>query len=167
MIHGDINGGAHLFFSSVKATRKGFGNDSMKKRLKKHAELVFYRLKYEPILYQTLHKGVTEKDISDNLRRTRLWLFYRDILKFYAFHLESAQIIKKFKIIPIDSKKSKILNKAYQNLNNLILIMHVENIFKWINKWNVKSTSKTVQKHVIYHDIVADSCQAYKVLKQK
>ncbi|MCK5347200.1 MAG: hypothetical protein KAR20_27515, partial [Candidatus Heimdallarchaeota archaeon] len=86
---------------------------------------------------------------------------------FYAFHLESAQIIKKFKIIPIDDKKIKILNKAYENLHNLILIMHVENIFKWINKWNVKSTSKTVQKHVIYHDIVADSCQAYKVIKQK
>ncbi len=167
MIQGDINGGAHLFISSAKAIHNGFGSDSMKKRLKKQAELVFYRLKYEPLLYQALHKGVMEKNISDNVRRTRLWMFNRDILKFYAYQLESAQLIKKFDIIPIDDKKNIILNKAYENLRNLILFMHVENIFKWINKWNVKGTDKTMQKHIIYHDIVADSCQTYKVLKQK
>ncbi|MCD4658288.1 MAG: hypothetical protein K8S87_12205 [Planctomycetes bacterium] len=167
LIHGDIDGGAHLFCSTARAVHKGFGNDSMKKRLQKQAELVFYRLKYEPLLYQTLHKGVKEKNIPDNVRRSRLWLSYRDFLMFYAHQLESVQLIKKFNIITIDDKKKEILDKAYENLGNLIILMHAESMFKWIHNWNIKNSDKRAYKHIIYHDIVADSCQAYKVLKQK
>ena len=163
----DIDGGAHLFWSSAKAIEKGFGTPDMLTDLREQAELVFYRLKSEPFAYTEMHKEASKPEMSESDRKLQQWAFYRDMLKFYAYQLESAQIIQRLSLISMDESRQKLLEQSYKNLEDLIKLMDASQQFELIHLWNKKPTSPKSLKHVVYHDIVADSCQALRVLNNK
>ena len=165
LIYHDPCAGSHLLWGNLWAVSRGFGDKSTKKRIKLQAELLFYRHKYEIDMYKRRHNYIKEPDITDNQRRARVWLFFRDQFKFLSHQLESIAIIRDMNIMKFDSEmvataeaSKKLLIKTVKDLKN-------QEIFKWIHIWKKATDVKNDYRGIVFHDIVGDACHAYRSLK--